>query len=213
MISASVYDVSGKVAGKINLPEEYFGAKVKPKLLAQARRVYLANQRKAQAKTKTRSEVNLTKAKWFRQKGTGRARHGAKSAPIFVGGGVAHGPRGNQNWKLTLPQAMRQASLAGALTSKLADKELFVVEDLGKIESKTKTLIKFLKTLLGKEKMEEKRQKFLLVLPGKIVSLSQAAKNLPEVKLVLASSLNAYEVLNGGKILFTAAAVKSLKKA
>src|SRR5579884_516617 len=92
-LTAVVVGITGKSAGNITLPKEIFGAKVNPQLMSQAVRVYLANQRQGNAATKTRGEINMTTAKWYRQKGTGRARHGAKSAPIFVKGGVAHGPQ------------------------------------------------------------------------------------------------------------------------
>ena len=212
MIRADVYNTSGKLTGKVALPEDYFAAKPNLALLTQATRVYLANQRKARAKTQSRSEVSLTKAKAYRQKGTGRARHGARSAPIFVGGGVAHGPRGNQNWQITLPQKMRKQALASALASKLANKELVVIEGLEKISGKTKELVGVLNLLFYPKSRGKKKQKFLLVLDKKEEKVTAAAKNLPNLHLNLASSLNAYEVLNGGKILFTIEGVKSLKK-
>ena len=92
-MSVEVLDISGKKAGTVRVPKKIFGSKVNKPLLAQAVRVYLASRRKGSASTKTRGEISMTTAKWYRQKGTGRARHGAKSAPIFVHGGVAHGPK------------------------------------------------------------------------------------------------------------------------
>src|SRR3989344_1755133 len=92
-LSADVYNTAGKNVSKVNLPKTNFGAKINDGLMAQAVRVYLANQRMGTASTKTRSEVKGSTRKIWRQKGTGRARHGSKKAPIFVGGGVAFGPR------------------------------------------------------------------------------------------------------------------------
>src|SRR3989344_2289439 len=103
MISAPVYTVKGEAAERLNLPGEVFEVKVAPTLLAQAVRVYLSNQRKGGAKTKTRGMVSLTTAKMYKQKGTGRPRHGSSSAPIFVAGGEAHGPQGGGTGKLKLP--------------------------------------------------------------------------------------------------------------
>ncbi len=207
MIQATVYDLEGKAAGKISLPEEYFGAKVNKALLAQARRVYLSNQRQAHAKVKTRSGVDRTKAKWFRQKGTGRARHGSRSAPIFVGGGVAHGPTGTQNYKMRLPTKMRKMALASALTTKVAAKEVMVAEGLEKLTGKTGELIKLLREIFPKEK-----GKISLVLAAKSAKTSQAARNIANLNLGLAKSLNAYEILASGKILFSREAIEAFKK-
>lgn len=203
MIATNVYNNQGKVTGKMSLPEAFFGAKLNPQLLAQSVRVYLANQRKAKAKTKTRGEVKLTGAKWFRQKGTGRARHGARSAPIFVGGGVAHGPRGRQK-RMTLPQKMRKQALAAALSRKLQEKDLLVVGGLEMFEGKTKELEGILKVFQG--------EKFLLVLSPKKSSVSQAARNLARVVVKTVNSLHPYDILNGGKILITPEAIETLKK-
>src|SRR5690554_4960009 len=94
-------------ASSIEVSDAVFGQKANPTLLAQAVRVYLSNLRQGTSKVKTRSEVSRTRAKWYRQKGTGNARHGARSAPIFVGGGVAHGPNGQQNWTKSLSRKMK----------------------------------------------------------------------------------------------------------
>ena len=112
-VSVPMYDNKGAKSGTFALPKEIFGAKVNDDLMAQAVRVYLANQRQGNAHTKSRGEINLTTGKWYRQKGTGRARHGAKSAPIFVGGGVAHGPR-KKDYTLSLSKNMKKAAVKSA---------------------------------------------------------------------------------------------------
>src|SRR3989339_2278990 len=140
MITAATYDIKGQQGEKIKLPEKIFGAKVKPIVMAQAVRVYLSNQRKALAKTKTRADVAKTTAKMFKQKGTGRARHGSYAAPIFVGGGVAHGPSGEQNYKLSLSSKMRKLALLGALSAKASAHEIMVIEGSDKATGKTKQL-------------------------------------------------------------------------
>jgi len=210
MISTNLYDTKGKVTGKVNLPEEFFGVKINTVLLTQAVRIYLSNQRRSRAKAKTRSEVNRTSAKWFRQKGTGRARHGARSAPIFVGGGVAHGPTGGENWKKTMPKKLRRQALASALTSKFKDKEMMVIAGLDKIEGKTKEIAGILNAL--SDKKEKKRVKFLLILPRKSDLLVRASRNIPKLMVAQINSLTAYEVLNGGKILVTPQTLEVLRK-
>src|SRR3989337_4248642 len=126
MISAPTINIKGTDAEKTVLPKDVFEKKVKPVILAQAVRVWLSNQRAANAKTKTRTEVSKTTAKMYKQKGTGRARHGSYSAPIFVGGGVAHGPTGGENWKLKLPAKMTKKALLGALSIRAREKKLIV---------------------------------------------------------------------------------------
>lgn len=199
------YDIKGQKIGQTELPKDYFGVKVNPALMAQSVGVYLSNQRKARAKTKTRSEVDRTKAKWFRQKGTGRARHGSRSAPIFVGGGVAHGPRGIQNWERKLPARMKKQAVAGALTTKLRDGDVMVVEDLESLKGKTKEIAGLLEKLFGGEEV-------LLVTGKKLASLTRAGRNISSLQICQANLLNAYEILRGGKILLTIGAVKSLAK-
>ena len=109
-LKQSVYDTKGNLAESIVLPKEIFDVKVNDPLMAQAVRVYLANQRRGTVKTKSRGEVKISTRKIYRQKGTGRARHGAASAPIFVGGGIAFGPR-QRDYSLKLNQKMKKAAL------------------------------------------------------------------------------------------------------
>lgn len=206
MPNLDLLTIEGKKAGKVSLPAQIFAAKVNSPLMAQAVRVYLANQRKAHAKTKTRGDVSGSGRKIWRQKGTGRARHGDRYAPIFVGGGVAHGPRGNQNYKLKMSQKMKRAALFSSLTSKLKDKEILVVKGLGKIEPKTKVMAKVIKNLRLKD------LKALLVMPDKMDNVIQAGRNIEKLNLIQASFLSTYAVLNGGKLLFMEEAVEEMKK-
>jgi len=201
MIYAEVISLSGTKKPKISLPAKIFGAKPNPALMAQAVRVFLSNQRIARAKTKTRGEVKRSKAKWYRQKGTGRARHGARSAPIFVGGGRAHGPTGEQNYEKAMPKKMGRAALISALSSRARDKEIIIVDGLEKIK-KTKEMAKILKEVTGP---------FLLILSGKLENVILATRNIPSLALIQAKSLNAYEVLKAGKILITREAIKTLE--
>src|SRR3989344_7875158 len=132
-LKADVFDLSGKVTTTVTLPEYLFGAKVNRPLMAQAVRVYLANQRAGTQSTKTRGEVDGSTRKIYRQKGTGRARHGGIRAPIFVGGGIAHGPKPH-DFSRELPQKMRRAALFSALSGKLKDGEVKIMKNLDKIE-------------------------------------------------------------------------------
>jgi len=205
MPKVDLYTLSGTKSGQMELPKEIFAVKINEPLMVQAVRVYLSNQRKAQAKVKSRGEIARTTAKWFRQKGTGRARHGARSAPIFVGGGVAHGPTGEQNYQLKLPKKMKKQALFSALSSKFKTNEVLVIKDLEKIEPKTKKM----KTIL--EKLA-KDSKATIILSKKLENVSRAARNLKRVNLSQANQLNPYEVLNGGKLIFMKEAVEKLKE-
>lgn len=208
MPQIDVYTIKGTKKGKVNLPKSLFAAKINPVLMAQAVRVFLSNQRRAHAKTKTRSEVSRTKVKVWRQKGTGRARHGSRNAPIFVGGGIAHGPRGDQNFTKKLSKPMRRQALASALTSKFRQKEILVVDGLEKIKPKTREMVQVLESL----SLEGKPLKKLLVLGKDAKKVFLASRNIKEVETIGVSSLNTYQVLNAQKIIFAQKAIDLLKK-
>lgn len=204
-LKIEMVDIAGKAAGSIELPKELFGAKINSVLMAQAVRVYLANQRMGTAFTKSRGEVTLTKAKWYRQKGTGRARHGAQSAPIFVGGGVAHGPK-PRDYSMTLSKNMRKAALASALSAKVQAGEVVVIAGLAKTE-KTAAAAKAL-TYTG----YSKKGKMLLVLPEHSEKLFKATRNLAGMNVMPAALLNTYEVLQAKKIVLMQEAVEAMGK-
>src|SRR3989338_11409930 len=142
-LSIPVYSLAGKETGVLALPKEIFAAKVSKSLLAQAVRVYATNQKSLLASTKTRGEVEGSTAKIYRQKGTGRARHGAIRAPIFVGGGITFGPK-PRKVRLILPQKMKKAALIAALSVKLADKNVIGLSGLDKASGKTKEMAKLI---------------------------------------------------------------------
>lgn len=204
MKQAQVYTAAGVKKGKIGLPKELFGQKPNLKLLAQAVRVYLARQRKGTASTKTRGQIALTGAKWYRQKGTGRARHGARSAPIFVGGGVAHGPK-PRDFDLKLTKKMKKKALSSALSAKSEEDAVLVIDKAEKIQPKTKKAASLLK------KLKADKQKVLLVHAGE-ENLIRSSRNLPNVQALRAQDLNPYEVLTAEKLILTHAALKELKK-
>lgn len=204
-LKIEMIDIAGKAAGSIELPKQIFGAKINAVLMSQAVRVYLANQRMGTAFTKSRGEVTLTKAKWYRQKGTGRARHGAQSAPIFVGGGVAHGPK-PKDYSLSLSKSMRKVSLASALTSKAYAQEIAVIAGFEKIE-KTSQAAKAL-THMG----YSKKGKMLLVLPEHNDKLFKASRNLTGLSIMPVNLLNTYDVLHARKIVLMKEAVEAMSK-
>jgi large subunit ribosomal protein L4 len=208
----NLYNLKGKSTSRVSLPKTVFEEKDNPQLLAQAVRVYLSNQRKAQAKTKTRGEVSGSRIKIWRQKGTGRARHGDRYAPIFVGGGKAHGPSGEANYKKKLPKKMKSKALAVALSIKAKEKEIRIITGLEKIEGKTKEVADFLKQLAKREKIDKKRPRFLLVVAEKMEKVFQAGRNIPNLEISLAQNVHPYQVLNNDLLLLDKKAVKKLEE-
>jgi large subunit ribosomal protein L4 len=199
MIAAKTFNLKGEAVKDTNLPEELFGVKVKPTLLAQAVRVYLSNQRQSPAKTKTRGEVAKTTAKMFKQKGTGRARHGSYAAPIFVGGGISHGPSGEQNYHLNMPQKMKKLAFLGALSAKAAKGEVKVVTGAEASTGKTKEVA----WLAGKA---------LVISSSTLTNFNRAARNLKKVQVVNSGLVNTYSVLAFKELIITPEALGELKK-
>lgn len=206
-LKADVFDLSGKVTTTISLPEHLFGAKINKSLMAQAVRVYLANQRTGTQSTKTRGEVDGSTRKIYRQKGTGRARHGGIRAPIFVGGGIAHGPKPH-DFSRELPQKMRRAALSSALTVKQGNGKVKIVDGLESIEPKTKTFV----TTLQKLNLDEKNKKVLVVLPRKVENMQKAIRNVEGITFVLANQLNTYEVMTAKTLLVMKSSLETLEK-
>jgi large subunit ribosomal protein L4 len=209
MIKADIYNTSGiKSTTKISLPKEIFGAKINQPLMAQAIRVYLANQRQGGAKTKSRGEVRATGRKVWAQKGSGRARHGDRKAPIFVKGGRAHGPTGEENYKLKISKKMKRKALFSALTYKLKENELMFVKGLEKIKPKTKEMAQILQNL----KLKSQKSKVAIVMNKKNENIIRAGNNIAQLRLLRAQNLNTYQVLNSGKLIFMEDCVEALEK-
>ncbi|OGH10348.1 MAG: 50S ribosomal protein L4 [Candidatus Levybacteria bacterium RIFCSPHIGHO2_01_FULL_36_15] len=207
---AKVLNKEGKATGEIKLPEEIFGAKINNVLMAQAVRVYLANQRSGTASTKTRGEVRGSTRKIYRQKGTGRARHGAIRAPIFVGGGIVFGPRPH-SFSLNLPSKMKRKALFSALTLKRQSDQITIL-DIKDLEPKTREFIKIMKNLDLLDKKKKTANKVLFILPEKLENIERAARNVEGVSIEKANMLNTYMVLNCDRILFMKNSIESLSK-
>ena len=210
-VSVNVYDLEGKKAGRVSLPEEIFAVPVNEKLMAQAVRVYLFNQRQGTASTKTRGEVEGSRRKIWRQKGTGRARHGDRYAPIFVGGGVAHGPK-PRDFSLKIPKKMRRKALFASLAAKLKEKQLIIVKDLRKIKPKTREMRKVMESLKLEMEKGKLKKKVLLVLPKKEENVILAGRNLRNLVLCQANLLNPYQVLSCQKMILMREAIPVLKE-
>lgn len=188
MLKAQVYTIKGESKGELSLPKEY-GEKYSPTLISQAVRVYENGLHFGLAKTKTRAEINKTKKKLYKQKGTGGARHGSKRAPIFVGGGVAHGRKGIKRF-LDLPLKMKKLALVAALNEKFGSKKAVLVEGISKV-SKTNEASKMINAL---KKVLESNGKVLVALSKENMNLVRNFKNIEGVNTVSFESLNAFSV-------------------
>ena len=206
-LTLSLYNLKGEEAGSMELPKNIFGVVVNKPLMAQSVRVYQANQRGGNASTKSRGEVTGSTRKIYRQKGTGKARHGSIKAPIFVGGGVVGGPR-PKDFSLSFNKVQRQKALFSSLTFKLKEKELLGLKEseINK-SSKTKVVYEFLKKLklVGKNvvfvvsKLE--KNNFIL-----------SARNIEKISITDSTSLNSYQVLSAKTVIFFESAVVELEK-
>ncbi|MCH7640687.1 50S ribosomal protein L4 [Patescibacteria group bacterium] len=209
MIKLDLYSSKGIKKGTVSLPRS-LEAKENLVLLAQAIRVYEAGRHPGLSKTKSRGEISASKRKIYRQKGTGRARHGAKSAPIFVGGGVAHGPSGVKR-KLHLPKKMRRRALKVALTLKSKDGQLIVLEGTSKLK-KTRDAAALLDKITQKEKNAKQNGRFTFALSDESKDAILALRNIENVVVTKFSNLNAYQVYFGGTIVIGKEALKESSK-
>jgi len=203
-----VYDLTGTKVEQINLPKSIFEAKINEQLMAQAVRVYQGNQRMASAKALTRGEVNRTTKKVYRQKGTGQARHGSRKAPIYVGGGVAHGPRGNQNFSLDLPKKMKVVALKSALSLLAKEKKILVIKGLTEIkQQKTKDMAKLMDKLIEKSK----QRRVGIVTDIQMEAAVKSLNNLKVLEVYKANELTTFNVINSHWLLLAQETVKTLE--
>lgn len=205
-LSVPVYDTKGEIEKNLTLPKEIFTVKVNPKLLAQVVRIYLINQRQGNASTKTRSEVTGSTRKIYRQKGTGRARHGDIKAPIFIGGGIVGGPR-KKKYHAAINKKQKDKAFFGALTLKYKQNDLSILSSkFLEIEPKTKTIANFL------EKVKlTKLPDLLIIAPDYKNNLFLAARNIENVSLATVNSLDTYQLMKSHKILIVEKALTGIK--
>jgi large subunit ribosomal protein L4 len=200
-----VMNLEGKKVGSVELADAVFGAEVNEHLLHEASRWYLAGLRRGTAKTKDKSEVSGAGRKLWKQKGTGRARVGSIRSPLWRHGGTVHGPK-PRSYAYALPKKMIVGALRSALSAKLAEAKLTVVDAWTLENHKTKGLL----TALGKLNAEKTA---LLVASGDTRNLELASRNLQGVKLTAANLLQPYDVLRHDRVLLTKDAVARLVRA
>ena len=203
MASVPVLDAKGKKVGEQQLPADVFEARISVPLMHQVVVAGLASIRRGTHSTKTRGEVSGGGKKPWRQKGTGRARHGSSRSPIWTGGGVSHGPKPRDH-DMRVNKKMKRSALRSALTDALQSGKLAVVNDLSFDEPKTKQAVEILETL-------DLFGRVLLVLPSPTEGATEKSfRNLPNVRIAYAPSLGVYEVIAADRILFTQPALAAL---
>ena len=209
MPQTTLFDRTGANVGSVDLADALFAAPVNEAVLHQAVVAQLAGRRTGTADTKTRGQVDGGGKKPYRQKGTGRARQGSRTAPHYRGGGVVFGPH-PRSYEQKLPKKMRRIALRSALTAKFGDDVVRVVDRFGMDdEPKTKALVAVLQAL-GAGDGHERR--VLVVAPSKDGSLLRSAANLPSVSVILADSLNVVDLLNADAILIEQPALARMEE-
>lgn len=202
-MNVPVYDMAGKEVSSVELPASIFEAKINRGLMHQALVRQLANARRGTHKAKGRSEINRTTAKAYRQKGTGRARHGSRRAPIFVGGGVAHGPR-PRSYEKDMPRKMRRAALRSALSVKASNGDVVVLEGLEMDVPKTKEMVALVSRVV------DASSSTLVLLPERDEAVEKSARNVPYIKTLHAKYLNIRDLLGHDKLVMTLAALEEI---
>jgi len=204
MPTTTLYDKTGAENGTVELPEALFAAPVNSAVIHQAVVAQLAGRRTGTHDTRTRGEVRGGGAKPYRQKGTGRARQGSRSAPHYAGGGVVFGPH-PRSYVQRLPKRMRRLALQGALTSKFDDGAIKVVADLDMEQVKTRELVGYLGAL-------EVKGRVLLVEAVGDEKLHLSARNVPGVTVIRADSLNVVDILGADVLLITQPSLPTLSE-
>ena len=204
MPNVKVYDMAGQVTGEIALSEELFAAEINKSVLHSVVRAYLINQRQGTQSTKTRSEVSGGGKKPWKQKGTGRARQGSTRSPQWIHGGVALGPK-PRTYRVSINKKVKKLAMISALSSKVANGEMFVIDQITATEYKTKNMINMLNALGFKKKA-------LVILDGNDEKVVKSFANIPGVKTVLSNTINVYDILNSDMLVAAKAACEKIEE-
>ncbi|MBP5491919.1 MAG: 50S ribosomal protein L4 [Clostridiales bacterium] len=202
MAKIDILNLSGSVVGSMDLSDAIFG--IEPNAAAMRTVVLniLANRRQGTHSTKTRSEVRGGGKRPYRQKGTGRARHGSTRSAQYVGGGIIFGPK-PRSYSYTVPKKIRRLAMKSAFSSKMADTKVFVVDALDFDTMKTKNMVDFMKAI----KVEDSA---LVVLGGKNENVEKSARNLPTVKTAFVNTINVFDILKYDAFIMTKEAAEKI---
>ena len=198
-MEAKIYNQKGVAAGKIELPAKVFAAKWRSDLVHQVVLGMRSNKRAGTADTKGRGEVSGGGKKPWKQKGTGRARHGSSRSPIWVGGGVTHGPLAEKNYKRKISKTMRAQALFSVLSKKFKDGEIIFVDSLAQPSIKTKAAVDVMKNLSkasGLNLATSKKPRVLTALFERSEKTEKSYRNIPSLEIVFLKNLNPMDILN-----------------
>ena len=204
MAKIDVKDLTGAVTGSIELSDEIFGIEPNAVAMSTVVRNQLANRRQGTQKTKTRSEVSGGGKRPYRQKGTGRARHGSTRSAQYVGGGIIFGPT-PRSYSYTVPKKIKRLALKSALSSKVASEKMIVIENMDLDEVKTATVAKALKAIGAGDSS-------LIVLEGVNRNAELSARNIKDVKTALVNTINVMDILKYDSFVATKAAVEKIEE-
>ncbi|MGI6362834.1 MAG: 50S ribosomal protein L4 [Bacillota bacterium] len=204
MPKVAVHNSKGEQVAELELNSAIFAAPINQAAMHEVVVAYLANQRRGTASTKTRGLVRGGGRKPWRQKGTGRARHGSSRSPIWTGGGVVFGPH-PRDYTVRIPKKLRRAALKSALTTKYNNKELIVLDQLTIEEPKTAEIV----TLLNNLNIDGKA---LILTAEAAPTVFKSARNIPTVSTGVVTNINTYQVLNSGALIFTKDAIAKLEE-
>jgi len=200
IMEAKIYNQKGTAAGEINLPAKVFEAPWRSDLVHQVVQSMRSNKRAGTADTKDRGEVRGGGRKPWKQKGTGRARHGSSRSPLWVGGGVTHGPLSEKNYKRKISKKMRAQALFSVLSKKLKDGEILFVETLAMPAPKTSEAVKVVQNLAKvsgwKNLAESKKPRMLTALWERNDKTEKSFRNIPQLEIVFLKNLNPVDALN-----------------
>ena len=203
-MNIEVLNIEGTKSKSVNISDGITGLKVNYKLLKYVIDWQLNHAKKRLAKTKQRNEVIGSTKKIYAQKGTGGARHASRKAPLFVGGGIAHGPKGDNYKVKKINKKMRKLALAQTISKKRSNKELYIFDDVKKQVIKTKTFYSF----LSKNKINN-----VLIISDKETqkNISKSVRNIPDVKLISDEGANVYDLVKFKNVLFTKTSIKKIQ--
>ncbi len=204
MAEVKVLNMAGTDAGTIELNEKVFGIEPNQNAVHAVVKNYLANRRQGTQSAKTRGDVRGGGRKPFRQKGTGRHRQGSTTDPSQIGGGVVFAPK-PRSYRYTLPKKLRRLAMLSALSSKVKENEIIVLDQLTMSEPKTKKMIKVLGNVNA-------GRKALIVMAEKDENVIRSAANIPGVRTALVSTMNVYEIINHTNFIVTKEAVKKIEE-
>jgi len=205
MPKVAVYDITGNKTGEMELNDNVFGVEVNEAVLHQAVVMQLASQRLGTHATKTRGLVRGGGRKPWKQKGTGRARAGSTRSPIWVGGGTVFGPQ-PRSYAFRMPRKQRRLALKSALSAKVQDGELMIVENIGFEQPKTKNVVKMLNDFNAAD------DKTLIITAEEAETVEKSSRNIPGVKAISSMGLNVYDLLYHDKIFITKDAVTRIEE-